>query len=185
MDAWESNADQTELVGIARDLRAERPELSATEAKRIKAEVRRRIAPTQSSTPFLKGNPMKARLTIVLALALGVFASASAVTLGVTALSSSDSAAISQYGDCKSDQCGGTLGESGGGSAPAGTSDQGVGPSNGAGQASVNPTAQLAASSADSGLPFTGFVAIPLLLVGLALLGGGVVLGRRLNREES
>ncbi len=42
----------------------------------------------------------------------------------------------------------------------------------------AQPTRQVAASGGDE-LPFTGFAAIPILVVGMALLAGGLVLRRR------
>jgi hypothetical protein len=40
-------------------------------------------------------------------------------------------------------------------------------------------------NGSDSELPFTGFLALPVLLGGVALLGGGLVLRRRTHSDRS
>jgi hypothetical protein len=64
----------------------------------------------------------------------------------------------------------------GSGTAPA--TDTGVAPAT-----DTQTTRQEAAAATTSQLPFTGFAAIPVLLGGLALLGGGLVLRRRTRSE--
>jgi hypothetical protein len=50
-------------------------------------------------------------------------------------------------------------------------------------QSEVQPARQLETTSAPSSLPFTGFAALPVLLLGLALLAGGLVM-RRSTRAD-
>ena len=47
------------------------------------------------------------------------------------------------------------------------------------------PAAQTAATGSGNGLPFTGLAAIPVLLMGLALLSLGLLLGRKTRNERS
>jgi hypothetical protein len=42
----------------------------------------------------------------------------------------------------------------------------------------------VAATGSESSLPFTGFVAIPVLIVGLGLLGAGVAMRFRVRRND-
>ena len=61
----------------------------------------------------------------------------------------------------------------------AGTQASGTAPA-----AAAQPTRQVALESNGS-LPFTGYAAIPVLLLGLALIGTGVVMRRRTAQDES
>lgn len=56
--------------------------------------------------------------------------------------------------------------------------EQGAAGPGGEADTAAQPARQLQAAAADK-LPFTGFAAIPLLLVGLALLASGLVLRRK------
>jgi hypothetical protein len=109
---------------------------------------------------------MKSRATILAMLVAGILLSTTGAGLAVSGLSSKD-AATAQYG---SPPQGDVLGEeeSGGGSTPSTPAAQ--------------PAAQVEAG--DSTLPFTGFAALPVLIGGVALLGGGMVLRHR-TRSDS
>jgi hypothetical protein len=86
--------------------------------------------------------------------------------LAVTGFTDTDSASIAQYGDVAGEE------ESGGGGGQVlGDDDEGGG--------DIQPTRQVAAAGAGNQLPFTGFAAIPVLIGGVALLGGGLALRRR------
>lgn len=112
-----------------------------------------------------KGKLMKSRLALMLMIALGLMMSTTGATLAITGSSGSGSAAQNQYKTVQPQQDDNpepqaeTLGDTGSGTAPA------------AEQVSV----------ADDGgsLPFTGFVAIPLLIGGVALVSAGAFLRRK------
>lgn len=150
---------------------------------------------------------MRSRTTITALLASGALLSSGGAALGVSALTTTDDASLAQYGPAKTTTeetstvplSGETLGGSGGraptggGAIPTGSggggaqsaSEEGT-PSSGTKGATYNSTpaaakvqpARQVSAGADE-LPFTGYAAIPLLLLGLALLVCGLVLRRR------
>jgi hypothetical protein len=156
-------------------LRDERQELDAVALDRIKL----RAMSAGRSVP--KGSFMKSRLATTMVLAVGIMLSTTGAGLAITG------ATDSQTGNAGQTASGGSNGETLGqvqnptptdkggtqggnqvlGSAPAGA-DTGS-----------SPSAQTAATSGKSALPFTGFLAIPLLIGGVALLSGGLVMRRR------
>jgi hypothetical protein len=138
-----------------------------------------------------KGSFMKSRVALVAVLALGVFMSGTGATLAVSGFSGS--ASSTQYGpihhkshhvveaaSAEGEAC--SSGGSGNGGANTGTSGENcveVAP------VETQAVQQVAATSeSGSSLPFTGFVAIPVLLVGLGLLGAGVAMRMRLRRGD-
>ena len=143
---------------IVRLLREERPEASELELDRIK---RRVIARTPR-----KGQPMRSRLAILAMLALGMVLSGTGAGLAVQGLGDGDDASEVQYPPKNK---GDVLGEEdSGGNLPAN-------------EEAVEEDAQVAQQVEAGGdsLPFTGFAAIPVLVGGVALLGGGLALRRR------
>lgn len=140
---------------------------------------------------------MKSRLAILSMLVAGMLLSTTGAGLAVTGLSSND-ASVAQYGTPTPTPTpnnggnGGTLGEgSQGGPKPGHSSTPGTPgtqsgtPSNGTTTGSgVQPARQVEAGAGSGQLPFTGFLAIPVLLGGLALLTTGLVLRRRTANER-
>jgi hypothetical protein len=149
-----------EFDDITRLLREERPQASELELDGIKRRVRQRVA--------RKGQPMRSRLAILAMLVVGMLISGTGAGLAVQGFDQSgDDASQAQY---PSGGEGGVLGEedtSGGEVTPEETD-------------TVEDDAQVAqqVESGDS-LPFTGFAAIPVVLVGVALIGGGLMLRRQ------
>jgi hypothetical protein len=163
---------------VIRLLRDERPQISELELDRIKQRVRRR-----ARTPR-KGQFMRSRLAILLTLVLGLMLSTTGAGLALQDQGPSNDAAQEQYnpGDV-----GGEEDEDGGGSSDR--PDRGVlgeedDSAPGGGTAPEQETAQVEAGSDGGELPFTGFAAIPILLVGIALLGTGLVLRRQQPDED-
>ena len=124
---------------------------------------------------------MKSRLSIILALALGMMLSTAGAGLAVSGFASgNDDASVAQYG-------GG--GAQGGGEGPQGgvlpDTDEGNGGE--AATPDLQPTRQAEAgvqsTGGDEQLPFTGFAAIPILIGGVALLSTGLVMRRRTRNE--
>jgi len=144
----------TEFDDVIRLLRENRPEAGELELDRIKQQVRRRAARRE------RRQDMKSRLAILLMLVLGMMLSTTGAGIAVQDLTSDD-ASVAQYGGEDEGTPPTVLGEEESGS-------------------DVQSTRQVAAGS-DGGdeLPFTGFLAIPVLLGGVALLSGGLVLRHR------
>jgi hypothetical protein len=172
-----------ELHEVGRRLRDSRPELTALELDAIK---RRVIAASgrlgrsraegygNSSLAYRpKGSLMKSRLAVTMMLVLGLLMSGTGATLAVSGLSDSGSAGSAQYPD-QNDTPPDVLADEESGTPPAVTP---------AVTEDVQPTRQVSSSDDDT-LPFTGFLAIPVLLGGVALLGTGAALRRR-SRDGS
>lgn len=137
-------------------LRAERPEATATELDRM-----RRRAVAQASAPAgawvpRKGLFMKPRIAVVFVLALGLLMSGTGATLAV--MSDTNNAGSAQYPEI-------------------GAADEGenlVAPQQDpAPEAEVQEERQVATTGGGQELPFTGFLAIPLLILGVLLLVAG------------
>jgi hypothetical protein len=122
---------------------------------------------------------MKSRAALVAILALGVFMSGTGATLAVSGFARSGSASSAQYPveehNTKPTPKNGVEGA---------TSSHELGPE----QTSVQPVEAEAvrqvASTNGGSLPFTGFVAIPVLIIGIALLGAGAMLRFRSRRDD-
>lgn len=163
-----------EFDGVVERLHAHRAELSPLELDRIKTTIKREKA------------HMKTRTSILAVLISGIVLSSGGVALGVSGLASSDSAGNAQY-QVKTQGAGGS-----GGNGPTvkGASATRPPTSGTAGVSASSPTAvaqPTAQQSLDTGssLPFTGYLAIPVLLIGLALLGTGVMMRRRTARDQA
>jgi hypothetical protein len=155
-----------ELEALGRRLRADRPEATGLELDRVK---RRAIsqASARSWAPK-KGLFMKPRIAVAFVLAMGLLSSGTGATLAV--ISESGSAAQVQYPDLK----------------PNKTVKSDVLGSNepDASGSSIQEEQQVA-SSGGGELPFTGFLAIPLLIVGVFFLIGGFMLRSRAGHERA
>jgi hypothetical protein len=153
-----------EFDDIVRLLREERPEASELELDEVKRRVRQRVA--------RKGQPMRSRLAILAMLVVGIVMSGTGAGLAVQGFDQSgDDASQAQYPSGGGD----VLGEEnsgGGGQVTPEETDTGT--------PTENDEAQVPqqVESGDS-LPFTGFAAIPVLLAGVALIGGGLLLRRQ------
>jgi hypothetical protein len=151
----------TEFDDVIRLLRENRPEATELELDQIKQRVRRRTA----RRPSRKREAMKSRLAILSMLVFGMVFSTAGAGLAVQGLTQDD-ASVAQYGPEEQKPAGGVLGDEVAGGAEAGDE-------------AVQPARQVAAGSSGDELPFTGFLAIPVLIGGVALLGTGLVLRRR------
>lgn len=154
-----------EFDDITRLLREERPQASELELDEIKRRVRQRVA--------RKGQPMRSRLAILAMLVVGIVMSGTGAGLAVQGFDQSgNDASQAQYPSGGGD----VLGEEdtdGGEVTPEGTDTD-------TDTNTVEDDAQVAqqVESGDS-LPFTGFAAIPVVLAGVALIGGGLMLRRQ------
>ncbi len=129
---------------------------------------------------------MRSRAAILSTLVLGFLLSTAGAGLAVTGFAGNDQASIAEYPEAAAPQqpAAGAPSDEGGvaGEENEGGGDQQVLPrSDDEAAPDVQPDRQVVAgvqASDETQLPFTGFAAIPVLLVGLALLGGGVMMRR-------
>ena len=157
-----------DLEDVAAELEAGRAVPSLDEAGRIRARVG--IPRRRSRTA------MRARLAIASLLAGGMLMSGGGAALALSGESSHGSASSAGYNAPTSSQpqvLGETQGTTPTSAAPTTSSS---GPEV---QGAVQGTRQVSSSGVKS-LPFTGFAAIPIILAGIAMLGGGAWLRRRL-----
>lgn len=129
---------------------------------------------------------MKSRLAILSMLVAGMLLSTTGAGLAVTSLGGTD-ASVAQYGPSGGEKGAGGHGHNGagenggklgGGSNGAGTQGAGTG-------AGLQPARQVETGAGGGQLPFTGYLAIPVLLGGVALLSTGFVLRRRTASDRS
>jgi hypothetical protein len=138
-------------------LQESRASLTPSELDRVKTRVRRRTQRTGTWRSFAR-----TRGAVVAALSAGILMTSGGTAMGISGLASSGVASVAQYSPGVSSQSSGS------------TPSSAVSP--------AEATQQPVVTSSGS-LPFTGFAAIPVLLVGLALVGVGLV-GRRASRRD-
>jgi hypothetical protein len=207
------NGIPAELHDIEETLRANRPETSPLELDRIKLQAIRQA--TQGRPSFLarqKGAFMKSRLAMMLVIAAGFMLSTTGAGLAISGSSSSGSAAESQYTPAGVEEHGGHHSENQGVKGAAthggnkcsdnGTGSNGAGGNSGANGSNCNqpvetepvpaevevapaPAEQQAVVSSGSTLPFTGFVAIPLLIIGVLMVVGGAMLRFKSRKQHT
>jgi hypothetical protein len=166
----------TDHDDVIRLLRDERPQISELELDEIKQRVRRR-----ARTPR-KGQFMRSRLAILLTLVLGLMLSTTGAGLALQGQGPSNDAAQSQYNP--GGDVGGEEDENPPGGGNLGEEDDTPADQPGGGTAPEQESRQVEAGGDGGELPFTGFAAIPILLVGIALLGTGLVLRRQRPDDE-
>lgn len=151
-----------DFTPITERLDRERPTATALELDSVKQRV-------LSSRPTRSG--LRARIALIAMLAFGMLFSTSGATLAISGFAGNDQAAEVQYGGGDEDDDGGVKGVD--------DDDDGavVPETSGSDEPVVQAQRQVVQSSGDE-LPFTGFAAIPVLLLGVALLSGGLVLRR-------
>ncbi len=180
-----SPADQ-DLSTLGERLRTERATLSPLELDGIKVAILGRTGRRPSR------RRVAARLAGLGALACGVLLTGAGVTLGVVAVGDTGNAALlAEQGSIEvpnvnASDVKGETGGGGGGTQPGGGhevhGEAGGGTPTPTGEdlrpPKIRPTAQVAAAGTRS-LPFTGYLAAPLLGIGLLLGSAGVLLRRR------
>src|SRR5215210_7606558 len=184
-----SNYDdlQPDLQPVIDQLRANRPEATALELDAIKQRVRARSSqPARRRTR--RAQLMKSRLVILSMLVFGMLLSTAGAGLAVSGIAGSKDASVTVYGQATPNAnasptpASNVLGDEDSGQNVLPADD--TSPSGGGGGTSpgsgVQPSRQVEAG-ADTGseLPFTGFAAIPILLIGIAMLSAGLVLRRQ------
>ena len=195
-----------ELEAVARRMLAERPEVTPLELDSLRGMVRARMRRAPRSR---REQLMKSRMAITAMLVVGFVMSTAGTGLAVSGLTDTGSAAEGQYGPVVTTptttptttvtptQLGGPQGNVQGQAvesspAPAEEKESTPAPEKKPTVKKTQPVAvapvvqaprQVVAAQSGTELPFTGFSAIPVLLVGLALLAGGLVLRKR-TREH-
>lgn len=159
-----SNENSDAFDALEQRLRSERPELSAIRMDAVKGNVRRRVDSRKSALALPGRSFMKSRLALTAILVLGLMMTGTGATIAITGASDDGNAGVAQYGTGNNGNEGGNL---------AGEEQGGGGGEN------TQPAEQVAAQGSSGSLPFTGFVAIPLLVGGVALAGTGAVMRRR------
>jgi len=163
-------------------LRDERPTLTAIELDAVRARIERRAA--RRTTRAWRGFA-RTRGAVIATITAGALISTGGTAIAVSGLGGSGSASTAQYAGSANP---GT--SEPGASNPSPNAGNGVGGFNGTGngpgsgknpQQAVSPSEQATqpTKSSSGKLPFTGFLAIPILLIGLALVIVGL-LARRL-----
>jgi hypothetical protein len=177
-----------ELQSVVDQLRAHRPEASALELDAIKRRVRGRVAKRPAGRRARSASLMKSRLAILTMLVSGILLSTTGVGLAIDGASSQNNAAVAQYATPTPTPTGGggVLGEDTGNS-PGGSKNQNhntPGGTHAENSGGVQPARQVEAGAGSNTLPFTGFLAIPVLLGGVFLLSAGLVLRRKAAHDE-
>lgn len=166
-----------DLSDIDERLRGQRQEPSAIELDELGRRIGRRVTDSSRS----RRRVVAPRLAVMLALVVGMMFSGAGAALAISGISSSGSASVAQYG-------GNGVGPGAGNKTPGNQNSggNGVGPGGGnnnpggnAPENAVQETRQVGAVEGGKSLPFTGYLAIPVLLIGIALMASGLVLRRR------
>ena len=186
MDHSKRNRTPEELDSVADALRAERHQATPLELDRIKLQaIRQAEQPRPSLYAVKKGTFMKSRLALTLLLVAGFMLSTTGATLAISGSSGSGSAADSQYVQPQNEENGhneqGTKGVNGKGGNEHNTLNEEPAP-----EVEVEPAPaaeQQAVVSSNSSLPFTGFIAIPLLVIGLGLILVGATLRLKSRKD--
>jgi hypothetical protein len=160
-----------DLEEVAAELELGRAVPTPEEAGRIHA----RVAVPRRRHP----SPARARLAIASLLATGLLMSGGGAALALSGESTSGNVGAAGYVSPTTQQVQPeVLGQTQG--TTTGTQPEVLGETTNAPSAEVQPARQVSSSGVRS-LPFTGFAAIPIILVGVALLGTGAWLRRRLR----
>ena len=154
-----------DLEALGRRLRDDRPEVDGLALDRIKRRAITQASAAAGSWAPKKGLFMKPRIAVAFILALGLLTSGTGATLAV--ISESGSAAEVQYPELK----------------PKESVNPGVLGSEPGGAGQVQEEQQVATGGSE--LPFTGFLAIPLLVVGVGFLVTGGVLRSRARGDKT
>ena len=176
----ETGHDSPELTRIEERLRKERSAATGLELDQLKLRV---LSQARGAKPIhrTKGQLMKSRFALLLMIVAGLMMSSTGATLAISGSSGEGNAAGVQYrtpadnspddSEVLGDQDSGGQDGSPDGGATDPTSGSGTGPQE-ADQVAV------AGDGTDS-LPFTGFLAIPLMIGGVALVATGAILRRK------
>lgn len=167
MDELDRELIDADLLGVDLRLRDEVPKATALELDRIK--LRATAAHATRGRATRRGELMRSRIAVTMMLVAGFLMAGSGAALAVSGISGAGSAGTHEY---PVENIGGQQG-TGGQQGVLGAGGQG-----GANEGAAQAARQVEVTGGDNGLPFTGFAAIPLLLVGVGLAGAGFAFRR-------
>jgi hypothetical protein len=170
MDELDRELIDADLLGVDLRLRDEVPKATALELDRIK--LRATAAHATRGRATRRGELMRSRIAVTMMLVAGFLMAGSGAALAVSGISGAGSAGTHEY---PAENIGGQQG-AGGQQGVLGAGGQGG--ANQATQGAAQAARQVEVTGGDNGLPFTGFAAIPLLLVGVGLAGAGFAFRR-------
>jgi hypothetical protein len=173
MNQSERELVDADLMAVAMRLRDEVPKATPLELDRIK--LRAKAASASRGRATRRGEWMRSRIAVTTMLVVGFLISGTGGALAVSGISGAGSAGEHQYPV----QAVGGEQASGGGNAGGNQSQAQQGT-----EAATQAARQVAVTGGGGGLPFTGFVAIPLLLVGVGLTAAGFAFRRAGARQH-
>ena len=164
-------AQHDDLDALGAQLRASRDELTGMELDTVRQRVLRAAA---RNTRTRRSTFMKSRLAVTAMLVLGMLFSTAGAGIAITSVTD-DSPSGVQYRQDDDNQR--VLGE-------VGTVDSGTAPAADSAPSAPAATPTEPQEAAEGELPFTGFLAIPILIGGVALLSSGLILRRRTGEPD-
>jgi hypothetical protein len=188
MDHSKRNRTPEELEATEDALRAGRHQATPLELDRIKLQaIRQAERPRPSLYAVKKGTFMKSRLALTLLLVAGFMLSTTGATLAISGSSGSGSAATNQYVQPHNEE-----GTHGGEQGTKGVNGKGGNEKNTLNEepaeVEVTPAPaaeQQAVVSSGSSLPFPGFIAIPLLVIGVGMILVGATLRLKSRKDTA
>jgi hypothetical protein len=179
-----------EFGGIVEQLRAHLAELSPLDLDRIKRTSRdRAVGQPRLRIKREERIVMKTRASILAVLASGIVLSGGGAAMGISGLANDGSASQAQYLTSVTPKHQGAAQVLGAHANVKGQAVKTRGAHATRPAAAVSPSAvaqptRQQSLSRGGSLPFTGYAAIPVLLMGLGLLGTGLVMRRRTNARD-
>jgi hypothetical protein len=175
MDGLDRERIDADLLEVEACLRDQVPKATALELDRINLRAKDQASLGGSTR---RGGFMRSRIAVTMMLVLGLLLSGTGAGLAVSGISGSGSASQFEYPQeaqgVQGEQASGGQGQANQGTQGAAQNVQGAEAAGGAAQAAR----QVEVTGGGDELAFTGFVAIPLLLAGVGLIGAGFVLRR-------